>query len=80
MGRKTTLWTLQSKFHTRKLEREISDSSSKQSYKDSVKARIDKIRKNSRCRFFSDREKIIYYIISECRRFVQREYKTRWAK
>ena len=42
-----------------------------------IKARIDKIQQNSKCRQCGDRDKTINYIISECSKLVQKEYKTR---
>ena len=42
-----------------------------------IKARIDKTQLNSRCRLRGDRDETINHIISECRKLVQKEYKTR---
>ena len=42
-----------------------------------VKARIDKIQQNSRCCLCSDRHEMINHIMSECRKLVQRQYKTK---
>ena len=39
-----------------------------------IKARIDKMQQN---RLLGDRDKTINYIISECSKFAQKEYKTR---
>ena len=40
-----------------------------------IKARIDKIQQNSKCRLWGDRDETINHIISECSKLVQREYK-----
>ena len=42
-----------------------------------VKTRIDKTQQNGRCRLWGDRDEAINYIISECDKLAQREYKTR---
>ena len=42
-----------------------------------VKAKIDKMQQNSRCRLCNDRDELINHIIRECSKLVQREYKTR---
>ena len=42
-----------------------------------IKARIDKIQQNSKCRLYGDRDKTISHIISECSKLTQKEYKTR---
>ena len=42
-----------------------------------IKARIDKTQQNSKCRLCGDREGTINYIIRECSKLVQKEYKTR---
>ena len=42
-----------------------------------VKARIDKMQRNSRCRLCGNRDETINHIISECSKLAQREYKTR---
>ena len=42
-----------------------------------IKARIDKTQQNSKCRLCGDRDETINYIISECSKLVQKEYKTR---
>ena len=42
-----------------------------------IKARIDKMQQNSRCRLFGDRDKTINHIISECSQLTQKEYKNR---
>ena len=42
-----------------------------------VKAKIDKMQQNSKCRLRGDRDETIYYIISECSKLAQKEYKTR---
>ena len=42
-----------------------------------IKARIDKMQKDSRCRLCGVRDKMINYIISKCSKLVQKEYKTR---
>ena len=46
-----------------------------------IKARIDKTQQNSRCRLCGDRDGTINYIIRECSKLAQKEYKTRhdWA-
>ena len=41
-----------------------------------VKAKIDKIQQNSKCRSCGDRDKMINHIISECCKLVQKEYQT----
>ena len=41
-----------------------------------VKARIDKMQQNSRCRLCDDRDETINRIISECSKLVQNKYKT----
>ena len=42
-----------------------------------IKARIDKTQQNSICRLCGDRDETINYIISECSKLAQKEYKTR---
>ena len=42
-----------------------------------IKARIDKTQQNSKCSLCGDRDETINYIISECRKLAQKEYKTR---
>ena len=42
-----------------------------------IKARIDKMQENSKCRLCFDRDETINHIISECCKLVQREYKAR---
>ena len=42
-----------------------------------IKARIDKMQQNSKCRLCSDRDETINHIISECSKLAQKEYKTR---
>ena len=42
-----------------------------------IKARIDKTQQNSKCRLCSERDETINYIISECSKLAQKEYKTR---
>ena len=42
-----------------------------------IKARIDKVQQNSKCRLCSDRDEIINHIISECSKLAQKEYKAR---
>ena len=42
-----------------------------------IKVRIDKTQQNSKCRLCGDRYETINHIISECSKFVQKEYKTR---
>ena len=42
-----------------------------------IKARIDKTQQNSKCRLCGDRDETINYIISECSKLAQREYKAR---
>ena len=42
-----------------------------------IKTRIDKTKKNSKCRLCGDREETINNIISECCKLAQKEYKTR---
>ena len=42
-----------------------------------IKLRIDKIQQNSKCRLCGDRDETINYIISECSKLAQKEYKTR---
>ena len=40
-------------------------------------ARRDKTQQNSKCRLCGDRDETIDYIISECSKLAQKEYKTR---
>ena len=40
-----------------------------------IKARIDKTKKNSKCRLCGDRDETITHIISECSKLAQKEYK-----
>ena len=40
-----------------------------------MKAKIDKTQQNSKCRLCGDRDETINHIISECRKFAQKEYK-----
>ena len=42
-----------------------------------IKARIDKMQQNSKCRLCSDRDETINHIISECSKLAQRDYKAR---
>ena len=42
-----------------------------------IKAGIHKTQQNSKCRLCGDRDETINHIISECRKFAQKEYKTR---
>ena len=42
-----------------------------------IKARIDKTQQNSKCRLCGDRDETINYIISECGKLAQKEYKAR---
>ena len=42
-----------------------------------IKARRDKRQENSKCKLCGDRDKTINYIISECRKLAQKEYKTK---
>ena len=42
-----------------------------------IKARIDKTQQNSKCRLCGDKDKTINYIISECSKLAQREYKAK---
>ena len=41
-----------------------------------IEARIDKTQQNTKCRLCNDRDKTVYYIISECGKLAQKEYKT----
>ena len=41
-----------------------------------IKARTDKMQQNSKCRLCGDRDETIIYIISECSKLAQKEYKT----
>ena len=40
-----------------------------------IKARIDKMQQNSKCRLCGDRDEAINHIISECSKLAQKEYK-----
>ena len=42
-----------------------------------IKARIDKMQQNSKCRQCDDRDETINHIISECSKLAPKEYKTR---
>ena len=42
-----------------------------------IKARIDKIQQNSKCRLYGDRDETINHIISKCSKLAQKEYKMR---
>ena len=42
-----------------------------------IKAKIDHIQQNNKCKLRDDRDKTIYYILRECSKLVQKEYKTR---
>ena len=42
-----------------------------------IKARIDKMQQNSKCRLCGDRDETINHIISECSKLAQMEYKAR---
>ena len=42
-----------------------------------IKARLDKIQQNSRCRLCGDKDKTINHIINECSKLAQKEYKKR---
>ena len=41
-----------------------------------IKARIDMIQQNSKCRLCGERDEMINHIISECSKLAQKEYKT----
>ena len=43
-----------------------------------IKARIDKTQQNSKCRLCCERDETINYIISECSKLAQKEYKSRY--
>ena len=43
-----------------------------------IKARIDKTQQNSRCRLGGDKDETINYIISECSKLAEKEYKPRY--
>ena len=43
----------------------------------SVKAKIDRMQQNSRCRLYVDRHETINHVISECIKLAQSEYQTR---
>ena len=87
MGGKTTLWRFQAKNseithkktwtwlrneNLRKETENFSESSTKQRYKDYVKARIDKKQQNNRCRLCGSRDKTINHIIRECSKLAQK--------
>ena len=42
-----------------------------------VKTKIDKTQQNRKCSLCDDRDETINYIISECSKLAQKEYKTR---
>ena len=42
-----------------------------------IKARIDKMQQNSKCRLCGDKDETINHIISECSKLAQKEYKAR---
>ena len=42
-----------------------------------IKARINKMQQNSKCRLCDDRDKTINHIISKCSKLAQKEYKVR---
>ena len=42
-----------------------------------IKARINKMQQNNKCRLCGDRDETINHIISECSKIAQKEYKTR---
>ena len=42
-----------------------------------IKARIDKIQQNSKCRLCGDRDETINHKISECSKLSQKEYRTK---
>ena len=42
-----------------------------------IKARIDRTQQNSKCRLCGNRDETINHIISECSKFIQKEYKAR---
>ena len=42
-----------------------------------IKARIDKTQQNTKCRLCGDRDEAINYIINECSKLAQKEYKAR---
>ena len=42
-----------------------------------IKARIDKTQQNSKYKLYGDKDETINYIISECNKLAQKEYKTR---
>ena len=43
-----------------------------------IKAKIDKMQQNSKCRLCGDRDEMINHIISECSNLVQKEFKTKY--
>ena len=42
-----------------------------------IKANIDNMPQNSKCRLFGDRTEMVYYIISKCNKLAQKEYKSK---
>ena len=42
-----------------------------------VKAKIDKMQQNSKCKLWGDRDEVINFIIGECSKLVQKEYTIR---
>ena len=42
-----------------------------------IKARIDNMQQNSKCRLCGDRDETINHIISECNKLALKEYKAR---
>ena len=45
-----------------------------------IKARIDKMQQNSKCRLYGDRDETINCIINECSKLAQKEYKSRYER
>ena len=43
-----------------------------------IKAKIDKLQQNSKCKLCDERDETINYIISECSKLAQKGYKTRY--
>ena len=45
-----------------------------------IKAEINDMQQNSKCRLCGDKDKTINLSISKCNKLAQKEYKTRWRR
>ena len=58
-------------------KRIFSKSGTKQRHKDNVRSKIDKTQENRKYRLCGDKDETINYVISECCKLEQKDYRTR---